>query len=518
MKRRATILVACAAFALAAAACTPPPGPGPTTNVAPTAVASGPATSVTGQRIDFSSVGSGDSDGALTAFAWDFGDGNSSTDPEASHIYDVSGTYSVTLTVTDDDGATASDTSVSVTVTDDAAGRYVATTGTDAGDCSNSTAKCATINYAVSQANASDNVYVEAGSYPEMVNPDKGLSFHGANAGLTGGVNAVAREAETTVQGFRNGTSNASYWNLTVDGFELDPTSDPALLTNATGIIQVFGGPSVNIVNNLFTGAHTYVPTCGYTCTDMGDYAVFVKSGNIHVDDNTFVNWRRPVNVVQSDAAFPILSASISRNSFSGITSRSMSIGQNTGQHTMPGVVVDGNYADATGRDLALSTPAGMTITNDSNQVTNNTFKGFSTGVYMQLCKKWSQQDNVITGNTFENNGAGINMTTYLDSSQCNSGTAEGSGGWFPGGGTVDGLMINGNSFIGQTAYAIKFNPNFGSYTPAVSTGPLDATCNWYDSAAGPGGTNDIVQGPLTNAQINATPWLTSATGPCDGM
>ncbi|MCB9387232.1 MAG: PKD domain-containing protein [Microthrixaceae bacterium] len=515
MRRAASFAAACAALALGAAACTPPPTGG--TNTAPTAAATGPSASVTGQRTVFGSAGSTDSDGTIVSYEWDFGDGNTSTDPSASHIYDVSGVYAVTLTVTDDDGASAVDSTIGVTVTDDPAGRYVATTGADAGDCSDSTAKCASIGYAVSQTLGGDSVYVEAGDYPEMVNPDKSLQFHGANSGLTAGVDALAREAETTVQGFRSGTTNTSYQDLTVDGFEIDPTSDPALLTNATGIIQVFGGPEVRIVNNLFTGAHTYVPTCGYTCTDMGDYAVFVKSGAVEIEDNTFVNWRRPVNVIQSDAAFPVLSASISRNDFSGITSRAMSIGQNTGQHTMPGVVVDGNNVDATGRDLIASTPAGITITNDSNQVTNNTFSGFSTGVYMQLCKKWSQQDNVISGNLFANNNAGVNITTYLDTSQCVRGASEGTDGWFVGGGVVDGLQINNNAFVGSGNYAIRFNPNFGTYTPAVSTGPLDATCNWFDDAAGPGGTNDILQGPITNAQVNATPWLTSVGGACDG-
>ncbi|MEZ5270091.1 MAG: DUF1565 domain-containing protein [Microthrixaceae bacterium] len=172
---------------------------------------------------------------------------------------------------------------------------------------------------------------------------------------------------------------------------------------------------------------------------------------------------------------------------------------------------------DATGRDLIASTPAGITITNDSNQVTNNTFSGFSTGVYMQLCKKWSQQDNVISGNLFANNNAGVNITTYLDTSQCVRGASEGTDGWFVGGGVVDGLQINNNALVGSGNYAIRFNPNFGTYTPAVSTGPLDATCNWFDDAAGPGGTNDILQGPITNAQVNATPWLTSVGGACDG-
>ena len=59
---------------------------------------------------------SSDSDGSVVAWSWTFGDGASSTTRNPSHTYAAGGTYSVKLTVTDDDGATASATK-SVTVT-----------------------------------------------------------------------------------------------------------------------------------------------------------------------------------------------------------------------------------------------------------------------------------------------------------------------------------------------------------------------------------------------------------------
>ncbi|HEY3438700.1 MAG TPA: PKD domain-containing protein [Actinotalea sp.] len=50
--------------------------------------------------------GSSDGDGTVASYAWDFGDGSTATGVTASHTYAAAGTYSVTLIVTDDKGAT----------------------------------------------------------------------------------------------------------------------------------------------------------------------------------------------------------------------------------------------------------------------------------------------------------------------------------------------------------------------------------------------------------------------------
>ena len=49
---------------------------------------------------------SSDQDGSVTGWDWNFGDGGSSSVREPAHTYQAAGTYTVTLTVTDDDGAT----------------------------------------------------------------------------------------------------------------------------------------------------------------------------------------------------------------------------------------------------------------------------------------------------------------------------------------------------------------------------------------------------------------------------
>jgi PKD repeat protein len=53
----------------------------------------------------FSSAGSSDPDGTVTAYGWDFGDGGTSSGANPSHFYTIGGPHVATLTVTDNGGA-----------------------------------------------------------------------------------------------------------------------------------------------------------------------------------------------------------------------------------------------------------------------------------------------------------------------------------------------------------------------------------------------------------------------------
>ncbi|MCG2826174.1 MAG: PKD domain-containing protein [Thermoplasmatales archaeon] len=66
------------------------------------------------QLVQFTSL-SMDDDGTISSYYWNFGDGRTSTHQNPTHQYFDNGTYTITLTVTDDDGATNT-TSKNITV------------------------------------------------------------------------------------------------------------------------------------------------------------------------------------------------------------------------------------------------------------------------------------------------------------------------------------------------------------------------------------------------------------------
>lgn len=79
--------------------------------------------SCTDLSCDFDGTGSSDSDGSISDYSWDFGDGNTGSGSTITHSYVSESTYNVTLTVTDDAGATGTK-SQEVTVTESASNDF----------------------------------------------------------------------------------------------------------------------------------------------------------------------------------------------------------------------------------------------------------------------------------------------------------------------------------------------------------------------------------------------------------
>lgn len=130
-----------------------------TANIPPTANFTTSVSSGTAPlAVSMDASGSADSDGTITGYTWNFGDGSSSTGVFTSKTYSSAGTYTTTLTVRDDDGSTNS-TTRSVTVTAPAS---TADTTRPVVYLTNPTngARIPRYTYFTATANASDNVGV----------------------------------------------------------------------------------------------------------------------------------------------------------------------------------------------------------------------------------------------------------------------------------------------------------------------------------------------------------------------
>ncbi len=80
----------------------------PPATAPPVADAGGPYAGDEGSSVMFDGGGSTDPDGSIVSFAWDFGDGGTGSGATPEHTYTDDGVYTITLTVTDDDGQSSS--------------------------------------------------------------------------------------------------------------------------------------------------------------------------------------------------------------------------------------------------------------------------------------------------------------------------------------------------------------------------------------------------------------------------
>jgi PKD repeat protein len=197
----------------------------PPPNVAPSASA---AATCTGLTCRFDGAASTDTDGTIASHTWSFGDGGTATGAVVSHDYAAAGTYTASLSVTDDDGATAVATrevtvSPAPPVTTLAADTFTRTTSTGFGAAETGGAWRVTGNaaqYAVT-GGAGRVTLATAGSGPDVslpavsssrtdlvvtLSPDKVPTGGGAYVSVSGRRVAGAGEYRAKVQLRANGT------------------------------------------------------------------------------------------------------------------------------------------------------------------------------------------------------------------------------------------------------------------------------------------------------------------------
>ncbi|HDQ08165.1 MAG TPA: PKD domain-containing protein, partial [Methanoculleus sp.] len=223
-----------------------------------------PASPGTGDPIQFNDT-SVDAGGTITAWAWEFGDGETADVQHPTHSYASSGFYQVNLTVTDDTAVTDTATA-SLFV--HAAGPMTITVPDDFG----------TIQAAVNAAWDGDTVVVHSGTYPEQVVVNRSITLAGEGmpqVQASGGPGFAVTSPSCTLEGFA--VTNGTYGiHVHADGARIEGN---LLAANGIGILVLQADGTVlfnnTCENNSGGGMYLYNATGGKifnnTCTGNAD-------------------------------------------------------------------------------------------------------------------------------------------------------------------------------------------------------------------------------------------------------
>jgi PKD repeat protein len=182
----------------------------------PTAVLSATPTSGPAPlAVSFSAAGSSDADGSIVSYTWSFGDGSTQSGVTAQRTYSTAGTYTATLTVTDNAGLTDSK---SVTITAGASGPATTMSVADI-------AMSLRSSWGRTEAAASVVVRDSSG------NPVSGATVSGTWSGAVSGTGSVLTNSsgQADFRSARVRATSGSVFTFTVTGISLSGyTYDPA--------------------------------------------------------------------------------------------------------------------------------------------------------------------------------------------------------------------------------------------------------------------------------------------------
>ena len=220
----------------------------PPVNQSPTAVIGTPT--ISDLAVSLSGTGSTDPDGTIDTYAWDFGDSTTGTGPTTNHTYATAGTYTVTLTVTDDDGATDADTR-QVTVTAPASGpvaqdAFERTTSNGWGS--------ATVGGAWSVTGAAGRYTVASGTGRQTITAVGTTTY----AALTG-ISATAVDLRGELAWSRTAAAGALYASVVPRRVDANNDYRCKVVVSASGAMQLslvrrVGGAETNLMSRIVTG------------------------------------------------------------------------------------------------------------------------------------------------------------------------------------------------------------------------------------------------------------------------
>jgi len=343
---------------------------------------------------------------------------------------------------------------------------YTTAVGNDA-NAGTAAAPFLTITYAISQAASGDVIFVDAGTYPEEVNVNKGLTIKGPNAGTPGFGSRVA-EAIIDGQGVRAGFLIAAN-NIIIDGFRIIQAHDPTGQKHGAIVAWVVASSNVEILNSIIQNntvgiletyswkiKHNLIDNNNYNSVPpvagAGIYTDFVTNGLV-IENNIFNNHQNNN---------PVILAATLGNNHTGVVFK-----DNTFNETYGVYCVGVDDSQFTGNTFNVTVPP-----TDPLGTTCLTFAG--------AC-----DNNVVQNNFFNGSHRGLRIVDH---------------GY--GLGNNSGISAHNNSFASSLS-------EFAVGNLSGHTGAVDATCNWYSTTNAATIATKI---NVTGGSVTYSPFLTNGT------
>ena len=200
-------------------------------------------------QVAFDGTGSTDAGGSIASYAWTFGDGGSGSGATVQHTYQATGSYTATLVVTDNKGATS--TPFSRTIEARAPGALAVTVRDDVNALVSGAAVNATIGSFTAQGTTNASGLVTLSDLPlgsASIEVTK-TSYNGTT--VTANVTAGQTTSVTARIERRVGSLSVSVVESTLDepiaGAEVSATSDGRIITgvtSSTGVATLSGIPT----------------------------------------------------------------------------------------------------------------------------------------------------------------------------------------------------------------------------------------------------------------------------------
>jgi hypothetical protein len=361
--------------------------------------------------------------------------------------------------------------------------------------CSVPSGTYATIQSAVDDPTC-DTIEVDPGTYNESVMVARPVTFVGPNSGVSG---SGTRGPEATVTSLGTTFNLTNGGSVTIDGFTINGNFGVYVSTSTTGTV---------IENNIITGT-----VRALTFDAPGD--------NGSVIDNQLISDVRSMHL----SSGPYNNLKVDGNTFSSSVNGSVFF---SGNSSITGFELKNNQM--------------LQYSNFASNITNGVIRGntFDAPVGSALNTQMSLHNTVVMGNTF--NGHDANACFQLFGSQfglvpshdvtvsentftdCGGSAAPWNFGFqlspdvynivitdnsfssgFEGINTRDStawmvaasIHVNGNNITGNTHFGVRNG----------QTGALDATCNWWGAANGPGPVGPG-SGDKVSANVTFAPWL----------